>query len=428
VLEGSPVQLLEGRCGEGLAPGQLGLILSPPGLGKTTLLVQFGLAEVLRARPVLHVSEGESIAEVRGRYKSVLGDYRRRGRLETPARSVSGMEQHHMVHTYAPGSFSVQKLTKLLGLLAENADFRPKTILLDAVVEPSFSRTEMGACRALAWAHGATLWITGLSNPAVAQLGPEQLPAPFGTMGNFIDRVLELHARGEHVELRVSKGAGEGVQGEPILLEPSYMRALDDAVDEVADVSSLPSGYTLYSGAAAGSEACFGEMAERHGVAEVNFSYPGHEPARRRGLLVLSERQLRQGDVSLAYASRRLGRDFKMNHSFRRVLQTLWHQVHGVDQVLVVGEIRDDGTLTGGTGWGGELARLWKKPLWVFDQERLGWFKWNYGEARWTSSDVPTLTSPRFCGTGTRKLNSAGRAAVESVFAASFAASAPPPA
>jgi len=428
VLEGSPVELLECRSGAALAPGKLGLILAPPGLGKTTLLVQFGLAEMLAARPVLHVSQGESVAEVRGRYKSVFGDYRRRGRLKTPARSLVGFQHQQMVHSYAPGEFSVEKLTNLLSILAENADFRPETILLDGVIAQSFSRAQMGACRALAWAHGVTLWMTGLSNPAVAQLGPEQLPPPFGPMVSLIDRILELHARGAQVEMRVRKGEGEGAGGEPILLDPSYMRSVDDGIGALGQRSGLPGSYTLYSGAAAGSEAYFGEMAERYGLAEVNFSYPGHEPVRDRGLRVLSERQLRQGDVSLAYASRRLGRDLKLSHSFRRVLQSLWHQVHGVDQVLVVGEIRKDGTLTGGTGWGGELARLWKKPLWVFDQELHCWLRWNGAENCWTQSDVPKISSTRFCGTGTRKLNDAGRAAIEAVFAVSFPGSAPPPA
>ena len=55
----------------------------------------------------------------------------------------------------------------------------------------------------------------------------------------------------------------------------------------------------LFSGAASGAEAAFGAAAERHGVAEVNFSFEGHNDARRRGLRVLTPAELKHGDVGL---------------------------------------------------------------------------------------------------------------------------------
>ena len=36
----------------------------------------------------------------------------------------------------------------------------------------------------------------------------------------------------------------------------------------------------LYSGAAGGAEAAFGEAAERHGIEEVNFTFEEHNDAR----------------------------------------------------------------------------------------------------------------------------------------------------
>ena len=44
----------------------------------------------------------------------------------------------------------------------------------------------------------------------------------------------------------------------------------------------------LFSGAAGGAEAAFGAAAERHGVAEVNFTFDGHKDTRTRGIRVLT--------------------------------------------------------------------------------------------------------------------------------------------
>ena len=205
MLEGSPVALLKRSCVPGLEPGELGLILAPPGLGKSTLLAQFGLAEMLAGRSVLHVAQGDSISEVRCRYESLLSDYSRRALLASPAAAQAAVEKHQVVQTYAPGGFSTQKLTQLLGILAEHADFRPETILLDGVTGVAFSRAQMAAVKALAWAHSARIWMTGSCDPAVTQLGPEQLPGPFAGMDGFVDEVLELRPKGEQVEVQVRK-------------------------------------------------------------------------------------------------------------------------------------------------------------------------------------------------------------------------------
>lgn len=180
-----------------------------------------------------------------------------------------------------------------------------------------------------------------------------------------------------------------------------------------------PGDCVLYSGAANGAEAAFGEAAERRGIEEVNFTFEGHNDARRRGIRVLTQKELDQGDVSLAYVSRLMHRRYKDTRLFKRVLQCIWHQVNHGQEIYVVGKILDDETVKGGTGWGAEFAKLCNKPLFVFDQSRDGWFHWS-GDA-WSTHPEPKITHPRFTGTGTRFLESNGRDAIEALFARSFA-------
>jgi len=175
----------------------------------------------------------------------------------------------------------------------------------------------------------------------------------------------------------------------------------------------------LFSGAAQGAESAFGAAAERHGVEEVNFTFDGHSDARSRGIRVLTHAELKRGDVSLAYVSRLMHRDYRESPLFRKVLQTIWHQVNNGQEIYVVGQILEDDTVKGGTGWGAEFAKLCNKPLFVFDQERDGWFRWT-GEG-WRGEDAPLIRQPCFCGTGTRFLEPNGQSAIDALFARTFA-------
>ena len=174
----------------------------------------------------------------------------------------------------------------------------------------------------------------------------------------------------------------------------------------------------LFSGAASGAEAEFGAAAERYGIEEVNFTFEGHNDARRRGIRVLTHEELRHGDVSLGYVSRLMHRRYPDTPLFKKVLQSIWHQVNNGQEVWVVGKILEDGTVKGGTGWGAEFAKLCNKPLHAFDQDRDAWFRWT-GE-RWDPASDPVVGHTHFAGTGTRFLEPNGRAAISALFERSF--------
>ena len=87
-------------------------------------------------------------------------------------------------------------------------------------------------------------------------------------------------------------------------------------------------------------------------------------------------------------------------------------------EIYVVGVIQKDDTVKGGTGWGAEFAKLCNKPLFVFDQDRDGWFRWT-GDV-WAEAGAPVVAHPHFTGTGTRFLKPNGERAIGELFARTF--------
>ena len=61
---------------------------------------------------------------------------------------------------------------------------------------------------------------------------------------------------------------------------------------------------TLYSGGLQGAESYFGEVAEKLGIKEVNFTFVGRTPNRDRNLVVISDEELSRGDISMELASK----------------------------------------------------------------------------------------------------------------------------
>ena len=176
--------------------------------------------------------------------------------------------------------------------------------------------------------------------------------------------------------------------------------------------------YTLYGGGHRGAEAEFGKLAEKWGVREVNFTYEGREVAHDRGIVVLQPEEMQRGDISMEIVSIRMNRTYSKVETIRKVMQLIFHSVNSGYQVFAIGWIQPDNTVKGGTGWAVELAKLFNRPLSVFDQDRNVWFSWK--DNAWEES-LPMIEHKTFVGTGTRHLTDEGKKAIEELYKRSFA-------
>jgi hypothetical protein len=174
---------------------------------------------------------------------------------------------------------------------------------------------------------------------------------------------------------------------------------------------------TLYHGGLKGAETVFGEHAEKYNVNEVIFSFDGHRLNRDKNPVILSDDELLRGDISMEIASRMMNRTYYETDKIRKVLQSIFHMVNKGHQVFVIGNIMEDNSVKGGTGWAVELAKLFNRPLHVFDQNLNKWFTW---KADSWQEDTPKITYDTFVGSGTRYLSNEGRTAIENLFAESF--------
>ncbi len=174
---------------------------------------------------------------------------------------------------------------------------------------------------------------------------------------------------------------------------------------------------TLYSGGHRGAETEFGKLAEKFGIKEVNFSFEGHNLDRNVGVKMLSEEELKKGDISMDIVSARMGRSFSKVNKIRKVIQSIFHMINNGYQIFVIGWILPDKTVKGGTGWGVELGKLFNRPIFVYEQDRKAWFAWI--DNTWQKVS-PVISQKTFVGTGTRNLTEDAKQAMNDLFEQSF--------
>jgi len=418
----SPLRILDRSIRGGLGKGHLGVIMAPAGVGKSACLVQIGLDVLLRDKPVLHVAVGQSVEHVSARYDALFDELAARVDLADRRGVRESIAHRRLIWSSLEGAFSPRGLDEALAAFQAHLEVVPCTILVDGFdwEEPGCAAT-VGAIKASAARIGAEIWMTA-RDARGRELGRAGGVAPLSDdCAALVDVGIFLEPHGRHARLTVVKDFERFPATDvALVLEGGTLRLPTDD-DAAPSVELSPGSFTLLASGSSGAEEEFGACAERWGVREVNFTFGGrHEIARTRGLVLLSEDELRAGEVSAAYVKAHMHRAFPESAQLRRVLQAIWHQVSTAGEVFSVGAINPDKTAHGGTGWAVELARHWGKPVHLFDQERKRWFRWS--ERDWVAEAPPAITRERFAGAGTRSLSDDGRAAIRALFERSFGA------
>jgi hypothetical protein len=418
----SPLRILDKSIHGGLGSGNLGVVMARAGVGKTACLVQIGLDDLLRERPVLHLALAQTVEHVLSWYDALFEDLVIQTDLDDPDEVRTMIARQRVIHSFADHDLWPERLEKTVELFKKHLDFNPAAILVDGYDWAAHSVTKnaamIGAFKTYAKMLGAELWMTAQTHREGTGDHPDKVPPPCDAYIDLIDVAIFLEPHGNDVAVRLLKDHGDAAPHDTHLhLHPDTLRLVADAQGRRTP-KLPPNAFTLLSGGAGGAEMYFGECAERWGLMELSFSFEGRTPQRTRGLVRLTEVELSEGAVSSVYLEAHMHRRYPDTPLFKKTMQSIWHQVNTSQEIFAVGVILEDNTVKGGTGWAVELARVWHKPVHVYDQERKGWFRWT-GSA-WEAEGDPVIESRRFTGTGTRNLSDDGRAAIEALFERSF--------
>jgi hypothetical protein len=431
VNERSPMRVFEKSMHGGLGRGNVGVVAAKPGVGKTPVLVQIALDDLLRDRRVLHISHEHAVDHVRAYYDEIFHDLAVTSKLANPETEKLDVERHRLIFSLmtqsaaAPpsirgGRSSMAKILETVDFAREVAHFLPDVIVIDHFDIAHAAEDGVAALCELARSRNVELWLSAHSEGLPGDGAPGELPAPLERFKDKLAVVVYLQTERDVIRLRLLKDHdNKDLADLHLRLDAHTMRVVDEDVPAQSERPRDPRRYRLVSGGNKGAEAEFGACAERWGLTEVNYTFDGHRLLeRQRGIVTLSSDDLKKGDFSLVNASKRLNRVLSEIPLVRNILQTIWHQITNASEVFVIGTIQSDNTVRGGTGWGAELARLWKKPLVVFDQSKRSWFRWS--GAGWEIANQPTITTESFAGIGTQNLNDDGRAAIHDLFLRSF--------
>ena len=128
LLASSPVRFFE-PTGASLDEGEIGLLTAKKGLGKTSILVQFGIDTLLKDKAIVHVSFNQKSENVITWYSSVLAEICKSHRVDVDELSDE-LFRNRTILNFNQDTFTLPKVVNTLKALKDNG-IKLETIIVD---------------------------------------------------------------------------------------------------------------------------------------------------------------------------------------------------------------------------------------------------------------------------------------------------------
>lgn len=202
----TPLRVFEKAIEGGLGRGNIGVVLSRAGVGKTAFLVGVAMDAMLQGRKVMHISTEESVEKLRAFYDEIFNLMADHLQLDNRMQQHLEMERNRHILVFNRKTFSLEKLVESASFLKDIGHFSPDVVIMDGTPRFEHSeRWEIEGVRKLAQEWDAEIWTSAQVHREGQEHDERGIPAEVVRYDDLIEVITLLEPRHDHVHVRILK-------------------------------------------------------------------------------------------------------------------------------------------------------------------------------------------------------------------------------
>lgn len=202
----SPVRIFEKVIGGGLGSGNIGVVMSRPGVGKTAFLVGLAVDQLLQGKKVLYISTKEPVEHITAFFEEVFHAMSQSLDMDNVLQRQLEMERNRQILVYNAEFFSLEKLEQSVAFLKEATGFSPDMVILDGT--PRFSKSEeweIEGVKKLAAQWEAEIWTSSITHREGQEMDERGVPDTVARFEKFLSVLVLLCPESDHIKVNVVK-------------------------------------------------------------------------------------------------------------------------------------------------------------------------------------------------------------------------------
>jgi len=205
LLQRSPVRVFWDSIQGGLKAGELGLIASPSGIGKTSVLVQIALDKLLRGKKVIHISFSQHTDYVLAWYENIFQEFTRKKNLEDEQDIKEDIIKNRVLMKFNQKGLTVDQILKSLSALIKDGGFNAEFVIIDGFDFSVACKNDIAEVKSFAEEMGVSVWYSCTVKGDGALYDKRNIPLVIKDYADLFSVIIVMEPKPDHIALAVSR-------------------------------------------------------------------------------------------------------------------------------------------------------------------------------------------------------------------------------
>ena len=200
----SPLRIFENSINGGVGKGNIGVLASRKGVGKTACLVHIAMDKLFRGRHVIHVSFSSKVDHISMWYEDIFKEIAKKRDLENAVEVHDEIVKNRVIMNFNQDGLETSRILKSISAMIEQGHFAADAVIIDGYDYAKASHEDLVALQEFAKETNLEIW-TSVSLQKDEPYDERGIPVVLNDYLDNLAVVVTLQFEGDFVHLKVVK-------------------------------------------------------------------------------------------------------------------------------------------------------------------------------------------------------------------------------
>jgi len=229
LIKRSPLRVLEKSLKEGLLKGNIAVLASRKGVGKTACLVHIATDKLLQGKSVIHVSYSSRVDYIINWYEDIFKKIAKNRRLVSTMEVYDDIIKNRVIMNFNQDAARTEQVLKSIEAMIEHGKFTADTVIVDGYDFSQSFPEDLRKFREFAIRTGLEVWFSASLKGDEPLFDEQGIPHELKRFLEEISVLITLSFKDDHVRIHLVKNHNFPPPGElPLKLDPKTLLIAKD--------------------------------------------------------------------------------------------------------------------------------------------------------------------------------------------------------
>jgi hypothetical protein len=205
LIKRSPLRLLEKSISGGLGCGNIGVLASRKGVGKTACLVHIAADKLLQGKHIIHVSYASRVDHIINWYEDIFKEIAKKPGMKSALEMYDELIRNRVIMNFKQEGTRTEQVLKSLEAMIVHAQFGAETVIVDGLDFSQAGPEDLRKFKDFAGRLGLEVWFSASLRGDEPLFDERGIPFMLKDHLGAIDVLISLQHHGDHVHFSLVK-------------------------------------------------------------------------------------------------------------------------------------------------------------------------------------------------------------------------------